>query len=116
MHPYAPVLNRVDFVQSYRSGKFSTFLMHAVLAIAALYVPKETLLASGFSDRAAAQASFFSKATLLYDFRCEKSQLRMMQGSLILSSSVFSYSLDKDFRYWFLNAVRLATKMGLHKR
>lgn len=101
---------------SYESGHCSAFLLHAILAIAALYAPTETLLASGFTERSAAQESFFSKATILYDFRCERSQLRMLQGSLILSSTVFSYSLDKDFRYWHFNAVRLAVKMGLHKR
>ena len=103
-------------MESYNLGKYSTFLVQAVLAIGALYAPQETILASGFTDRTAAQASFFNKATLLYDFRCERSQLRLLQGSLILSGAVLSYSLDKDFRYWFLNAVRLAVKMGLHKR
>jgi hypothetical protein len=110
------VFNRVEFMQSYESGQYSAFLMQAILAIAALYAPAEALQSCGFTERSTAQASFFSKAAILYDFRCERSQLRMLQGSLILSSTVFSYSLDKDFRYWFHNAVRIAVKMGLHKR
>ncbi|KAJ9143305.1 Fusaric acid cluster transcription factor FUB12 [Pleurostoma richardsiae] len=115
VHPYLPVFNRVEFMQSYESGQYSAFLMQAILAIAALYAPAEALQSCGFTERSTAQASFFSKAAILYDFRCERSQLRMLQGSLILSSTVFSYSLDKDFRYWFHNAVRIAVKMGLHK-
>lgn len=90
--------------------------MQAVLATAASYAPMSLLEDCGYVDRLSAQKAFYSKATLLYDFRCEKSQLRLLQGSLILGMIAFSYSLDKDFRYWFHNSLRLAIKMGLHKR
>lgn len=116
VHPYAPVLNPVEFLESYHLGGYSVFIMQAVLAVASQYVPIETLRMSGFPDRTAAQGSFFNKATVFYDSRCEKSQLHMLQGSVILSSTVLPYSLDKDFRYWAMNAARLAVKIGLHKR
>lgn len=63
-----------------------------------------------------AQKSFFSKARLLYDFGCEKGQLNLIQGSILLSSFQFSFAPDKDFRFWFHNATRIALQMGFHKR
>ena len=70
----------------------------------------------GFADRSSAQKSFFFKAQLLYDLEAEKSQLYLLQGSLMLTSSHFAFEVDKDCRYWLMNAVRLATQMGLHRK
>jgi hypothetical protein len=63
-----------------------------------------------------AQKDFFSKARLLYDFGCEKGQLNLIQGSILLSSFQFSFAPDKDFRFWFHNATRIALQMGFNKR
>lgn len=89
--------------------------MQAILVSAVPYAPMGVLTECGFTDRFTAQKFFFSNAVLLYDFGCEKSQLRMLQGSLILGTAVVSYTMDKDFRFWHHNAVRVATRMGLHK-
>lgn len=75
----------------------------------------ELLRQAGYQERILAQKDFFSRATLLYDIGCEKSQLHLLQGSIMLSSLSFSYSIDKDYRYWLTNACRIATRMGLHR-
>ncbi|KAL5088540.1 hypothetical protein Trisim1_006497 [Trichoderma cf. simile WF8] len=114
-HPHVPILDPVEFVRSYLSGSFSLFLMQAILANAALYAPMPLLEACGFSERCEAIETYFSRASLLYQFGCERNQLRSLQGSIVLGMTAVTGSFDRDFRYWIHNAVRLAVKMGLHK-
>ncbi|EXJ74998.1 uncharacterized protein A1O5_01694 [Cladophialophora psammophila CBS 110553] len=115
VYPYAPILDRVKFMQDYRADRHSSFLLQSILANAVPHAPKELLQEAGYTDRVAAQRSLYSKARLLYDIGCEKSQLHLLQGSVMLSSLSFSYAIDKDYRYWLSNAVRIATQMGLHR-
>ncbi|KAF3805800.1 hypothetical protein GCG54_00005164 [Colletotrichum gloeosporioides] len=89
--------------------------MQTVLASATLYVPTDVLASCGYSNITEAQTAFFNKALLLHDFQCEKSQLCLLQGSLILGTTAFFYPIDRDVHYWFFNAVRLATKLELQK-
>jgi len=103
-------------VHDYRTGTYSTFLVQCILANVTSHVSSELLSEAGYSDRFAAQRTFFSKAQLLYDMGTEKSQLHLLQGSLLLSALHFSFGLDKDYRFWLINAVRLATQMGLHRK
>ncbi|KAK0761551.1 hypothetical protein N5P37_006504 [Trichoderma harzianum] len=113
-YPTCPVFDPYEFIQSYDSGTYSFFLLQAVLANAALFVPQKILEASGFASRAEAIEKFCTRAALLYDFNCEKSQLRLLQGSAVLAMTGFSGTGDKDFSYWYHNAIRLAIKMGIH--
>ncbi len=116
VHPYVPVLDRIEFIQAYETGEYSSFVLLAMFASTVPYIPLQELLDAGFTGRSNAQKTFISNAILLYDFGCEKSQLRRLQGSLLLGVSAISYTVDKDFRYWLYNAVRIATRMGLHRR
>lgn len=113
--PYAPILDRVKFMHDYKANRHSPFLMQSILANAVPHAPKELLQEAGYKDRITAQQSLFSKARLLYDIGCEKSQLCLLQGSVMLSSLSFSYAMDKDYRHWLTNAGRIATLMGLHR-
>ncbi|KAF9768190.1 Fusaric acid cluster transcription factor fub12 [Fusarium sp. DS 682] len=113
VHPFAPILNRTDFVQSYRSGRCCLFLLHAISAAASLYVPHDVLLGCGYADRSAAQTYFFSKAKLFHDFHCQGDPLSMLQGSTILGSIILDHPSDRDFQYWFHDSVRRASKMGI---
>ncbi|UQC90074.1 uncharacterized protein CLUP02_15605 [Colletotrichum lupini] len=115
VHPYSPVLDPNHFLQCYESGSYSPFLIQTVLTSATLYVPTELLTSCGYSNVTEAQTAFFNKALLLHDFQCEKSQLCLLQGSLILGTTAFFYPIDRDVQYWFFNAVRLATKLELQK-
>ncbi|KAH9231682.1 hypothetical protein K456DRAFT_1840844, partial [Colletotrichum gloeosporioides 23] len=112
---YSPVLDKNLFLSSYDAGSYSPFLMQTVLTSATLYVSPDVLTSCGYSNITEAQTAFFNKALLLHDFQCEKSQLCLLQGSLILGTTAFFYPIDRDVHYWFFNAVRLATKLELQK-
>lgn len=116
VYPYAPVLSQPDFFKSYENGDQSIFLMQAIFAHVIPYISEQLLSDLGYADRHIAQKSFFSKAKLLYDLGCEKGQLQILQGSIILSTMSFSYASDHDYRFWLANAIRIATQMGLHRR
>lgn len=109
-----PIFNRVEFCRAYESDQSSLFLMNAVFANAAQYAPIDLIERCGFKSRSCAQRAFISRAILLYDLGHETIQLRLLQGSVVLGATVFSYTRDKDFRFWMHNASRLAVKMGLH--
>ncbi|KAH8124073.1 fungal-specific transcription factor domain-containing protein [Trichoderma asperelloides] len=110
---FAPVINRADFIRGYQSGDCSLFLLHVILTPASLHAPVDVLSACGFASRSAAQESFFSKAKLLHDFAAEDDPLLMLQGSIILCMVILDHPTDRDFSYWFHNAIRLATKLDL---
>ncbi|KAH8690552.1 hypothetical protein BGW36DRAFT_465466 [Talaromyces proteolyticus] len=114
--PYVPVLDRVSFMRKLSEGTCSIFLLQCILTSVTPYMSIEMLLEAGYSDRTQAQRELFSKAQLLYDHGAERSQLHLLQGSLVLTASYFSFGLDKDCRFWLSNAVRLATQMGLHRK
>lgn len=84
-----------------------------MLIPATLHAPADLLSACGFASRSAAQESFFSKAKLLHDFAPEEDTMLMLQASIILSMVILDHPSDRDFSYWFHNAVRLATKLDL---
>ncbi|VUC24102.1 unnamed protein product [Clonostachys rosea] len=111
-----PIFNRVEFCRAYESDQSSLFLMNAVFANAAQYAPIDLIERCGFKTRSCAQRAFIARAILLYDLGHETVQLRLLQGSVVLGATVFSYTRDKDFRFWMHNASRLAVKMGLHLR
>lgn len=91
-------------------------MLFALLANVVPFASADLVRELGYSDINAAQGDFFLKARLLFDFGCEKGQLSLLQGSILLSSFQNSFSPDKDFRFWFNNAVRIATQMGFHRR
>ncbi|ESU10052.1 hypothetical protein FGSG_03207 [Fusarium graminearum PH-1] len=114
VYPFAPILNRVDFMESYRSGDCSLFLLHAISTAGCSYVPIEVIQECGYTDRSAAHVSFFLKAKLFHDFHCQGGSLPMLQGCMILGDIVPDHPSDRDFHYWFYNSVRWASRLGLH--
>ncbi|KAH8817381.1 hypothetical protein F5884DRAFT_897032 [Xylogone sp. PMI_703] len=113
VYPFVPVISRADFIRHYQAGDCSLFLLRAILTPASLHAPADVLSACGFPSRSAAQESFFSKAKLLHDFAAEDDPLLMLQGSIILSMVILDHPTDRDFNYWFHNAIRLATKLDI---
>lgn len=105
----------MDFLQDYENGTYSVFLMQSILASMVSYAPLELINEAGYDNHFAAQSAFFERAQLLCDLGAETSQLRLLQGSIALSTLHFSFATDKDYRFWLSNAVRIATLLGLHK-
>jgi hypothetical protein len=116
VYPYTPILDRIQFLDDYNNENCSTFLLYSILANVVPHTPSDVLLAAGYTDVTFAQKEFFNRARILYDMGCEKGQLNLLQGSIFLSSFQNSFAPDKDFRFWFINAVRMATQLGLHKQ
>ncbi|KNG80716.1 hypothetical protein ANOM_011005 [Aspergillus nomiae NRRL 13137] len=115
VYAYAPVFDRVRFTRDYRQQKPSLFLLHAILASAIPHASIELLHDAGFDDHITAQRCFFTRAKLLHDVGGEKSQVRILQGSLFLAMSPVSRDMEKDHRYWISNAARIAIRLGLHR-
>ncbi|KAJ0423089.1 fungal-specific transcription factor domain-containing protein [Aspergillus carlsbadensis] len=110
-----PILNRAEFVQDYWHQTSSMFVLQSVLASAVPHAPCEFLKEAGFSDRATAQETFFTRAKFLHDFDVEKRMLQRLQGSLILAVTHVSHYMQCDHRFWFSNATCIASRMGLHR-
>jgi hypothetical protein len=111
-----PVLDYARFVDGYEQGNCSTFLLYSIFVAVIPFASDSLLHDAGYKDVLTAQVEFFARAKILYDFGCEKSELVLLQGSILLSW--FQHSLDtiKNSRFWFGNATRLATQMGLYKQ
>lgn len=86
-----------------------------MFATAIPYADQDLVAEMGYPDVGTGQKEFFSRARLLFDFGCEKGQLNLLQGCILLSSFQNSFWPDKDFRFWFSNAVRIATQIGFHQ-
>jgi len=114
--PYAPILDRCDFLMRYRRQQHSSFVMQALLSYGASFVDDHFIHRAGYTTHQEARETFYSRASLLYSFDCEKNQLDLLQGCLLLGFSYISPRRNKDYRYWFSNALRIATNMGMHQR
>ncbi|RSL99816.1 hypothetical protein CEP52_009510 [Fusarium oligoseptatum] len=114
--PYTPVVDRVQVVSDFNQYRCSTFLIYSMFSITVPYASDELIHAMSFGSVIEAQRTFFTRARLLFDFGCERSQLNLLQGCILLSSFQNSFAPDKDYRFWFNNATHMATRMGLHRR
>jgi hypothetical protein len=103
-------------MQEYRAKKISAFLLQAVIACSIPHVSIELLQRIGFKDHPTAQKAFATRAKLLYDFDVEQNQLRLLQGSLLLSTTHVSHFLPRDHRFWLSNAAYVAGRMRLHQK
>lgn len=109
------MVDRVDFVRKFNDGVQSNFLLQCIMASVIPYTSTELLSEAGLSDHHAAQKIVYARALLLHDVGAETRQLPLLQGSIILSQLQLSFALNKDYRFWHSNALRLATQMGLHR-
>ncbi|KAB5511606.1 fungal-specific transcription factor domain-containing protein, partial [Coniochaeta sp. 2T2.1] len=115
-HHLNPVIDPVAFIRTYLSGDLSLFLIYAILANAIPVASSDVLSGIGFSDCFTAQRAFTNRASHAFNFDLERSNLRLVQGSLILTSAISVYGCYRDTDYWLYNAIRIASTMGLHRR
>jgi len=99
----------------FENNSVSLFLLQAILASVASYPSLDMIKDAGFENHLVAQKTFFKRACLICDLGAESRQLRLLQGSLVLSLLNFSFAIDKDYRFWLSNSVRIATQIGLHR-
>lgn len=114
--PYAPIIDRAEFLVQFDRKEYSLFLIQTLFASITPYTSKDLIARAGFTDHADRQKTFYRRAVLLYDLNCEKDQLVVLQGSLLLGTSWRSYFIEKDFSFWRCNAARITVKMGLNRK
>jgi hypothetical protein len=115
LYTYMPILDHSRFMERYWENNCSTFLLYAIFIVTVPFISNDDLQHTGYVNAPEAQSEFFTRARLLYDFGCEQHELNLLQGSILLSSFHHMFEPPKDFRYWFGNAARMATQMGLHR-
>lgn len=113
VYPFVPAINRVELIRGYQSGDCSFFLLCVVLTTAVIHTPADVLSACGFSSRSVGQEYFFCKVKLLHDFAAEDDFLLLLQASIIMCMVILDHPSDRDFGYWYHNAIRLATKLDI---
>ncbi|CAI6337668.1 unnamed protein product [Periconia digitata] len=115
VYVHIPVIDPADFVEQDKQKTCSSILLYAIFMNALPFASNEDIQSMGFTNILAGQTEFFTRAKVLYDFGCEKNELKLLQSFLLLASHQHSLDLNRDSRFWFGNAVRLALQMGLHK-
>ena len=113
---YQPILDLAHFLQQWEKGTVSVFLLYAIFIVTLPYmddVPREGMPSGSIKE---IQFEYFTRAKLIVDLGYECDELALLQGSILLSS--FQHYMDpiKDYRFWFANAVRSATLMGIHQQ
>lgn len=111
VHPFSAVVSRAEFIRGYQSGDCSLLLLRVMLTAASIHAPVDVLFALGFASRSIAQESFFVKARRLYDFGGDP--LVMLQASILMCTVILDHPTDRDFGYWFHNAVSIANRLNL---
>ncbi|KAF1976295.1 hypothetical protein BU23DRAFT_44863 [Bimuria novae-zelandiae CBS 107.79] len=112
---YLPILDHIKFLEKYRQDNCSTLILYALFVVVIPYATSPLIRSTGYADATAAQLEFFTRTRLLFDFGCERDELSLLQCSLLLGSFQHTFDANKNSRFWFSNAVRLALQMGLHK-
>ncbi|KAH8812146.1 hypothetical protein F5884DRAFT_784542 [Xylogone sp. PMI_703] len=115
-HHLTPVIDPIDFIRTYLTGDTSLFLLYAILANAIPFASLDVLSAVSFSDRFTAQRAFSNRASHAFNFNLERSNLRLVQGSMILTTAIPVHGCQHDTDYWLYNAIRIASTMGLYRR
>lgn len=112
---YLPILEYAKLQDNRHQGICSTFLLYTIFVVALPFASEDVLHGAGYTDVALAQNDYFKRAKSLYDLGCERNELSLLQGSVLLASYQHFLDTNKNSRYWFGNAVRLAAQMGLHR-
>ncbi|KAH7112102.1 fungal-specific transcription factor domain-containing protein [Dendryphion nanum] len=112
---YLPIVECAKLQNDCQKRTCSTFLLYSIFVVALPFAPEDLLHDIGYTDLLAAQIEYFTRAKTLYDLGCERNDLSLLQGSILLASYQHFLDANKNSRYWFSNAVRLALQMGFHR-
>lgn len=115
VHPPWPVVDRRSFIESYRAGKASPLLLHAMFLVTFIFCDESLIQDAGFSDRVAARKHHYLRAKTLYDVDHE-SDRDLLAASLHLMGFWWNGPDDqKDAWYWLGCATTYAQSLGLHR-
>lgn len=114
-HPCFPILERIDFYNSYLQKTLSPLLLQAVLFVAASYCDQKTLKDIGLSDRYDTRSTFYNRAKDIYDADYETNKIAVSQALFLMSFWRAGPLLEKDTRHWLGAAISLAQTKGMHR-
>lgn len=120
IYPNLPILDRPSFLRGYRrmfysNSVYSLLLMHSVFYAATYHASTSLIQASGFSNRLAARAYFFSRAKALHGLDAEKEHLFVIQSCILMTIWWTRYEEEKETRFFLASAVLLSQRMGMHR-
>ncbi|KAF2460894.1 fungal-specific transcription factor domain-containing protein [Lineolata rhizophorae] len=120
VHPYMPLLDLHDFVQTIDQpdgscGKVSLILYQAVMFAGSAFIDMSHLRGAGYNTRKEARRGFFQKARLLYDFDYESDRVSLVQALLLLTYYYETPDDQKDTWHWMGVATSVAHTIGLHR-
>lgn len=118
VHPFIPVINRIEFMEEYREDRDKPSLMtrQAIFCVAARLSDHPELIGpSGKSTKSA--IVFYRRAKALFDIRFEGSFESSISTALILSLAVDNpLIMDQNGYYWVRVALAQANGIGLHRK
>lgn len=115
--PRTPVLSFMSFSTD-AVGRLtqSPLLIQSMLFASARFISLDVIHDLGYKDRQDAQNSFYRKAKALFDFDHEQYQLVKLQSAILLGSEWDVFVKEKDPDEWNGRALRIAHRMGLHRK
>ncbi|KAH8811351.1 fungal-specific transcription factor domain-containing protein [Xylogone sp. PMI_703] len=120
VHPILPIISEMecwrlwesDNPNSFRLGRFSLFLLQAMLFTSCSFVPSAVITKAGFKTVREARYTFYRRAKLLFDFEVEKDTVCISQGALLLSYHAPNDNKRRTNTNWLSNAIRFARISG----
>lgn len=94
----------------------SPLLIQSMLFASARFLSLDVIHDLGYKDRQDAQHSFYRKAKTLFDFDYEQHQLIKLQSAILLGSDWDVFVNERDPDEWNGRALRIAYRMGLHRK
>ncbi|KAF3797966.1 Fusaric acid cluster transcription factor FUB12 [Colletotrichum gloeosporioides] len=115
VYPLYPIVNRVEFMEQYRTKKIPWVLLQSVCLVAATFCPARLIHKFGFESRQTARSSFYSKAKALFDFSYENSKIVVLQVTILLTFWGGSPNTYWNFHSWVGTGVAIAETLGCHR-
>ncbi|KAK9473645.1 fungal-specific transcription factor domain-containing protein [Dipodascopsis tothii] len=115
IHPFYPIIDRIEFAEQYSRGKVPIILLNALCFVAATYCPVDLIHRENFKTRREARMTFYQRAKTLFEFDFEKNRLVLVRTFILLT--FWGGSPDEFWTgtQWISLAVNAAETIGLHR-
>ncbi|KAM6512095.1 hypothetical protein FALCPG4_017078 [Fusarium falciforme] len=114
-HPFCPIVDRGQLLESMANGTVSQVLLHAMLFVASIHCEVRILHRLGYNSRIEAEDDLFTKARIAFDSDEETDRISALLSSYLLHYWSGSPNKSRDSLWWMAGTVRLAQCMGMHR-
>ena len=114
-HPCFPIVDKEQFITSYKSKTTSPLLFQSMLFIGVIHCDEETLRNKGLGERHDARYLFCNRAKDVYDVDYETDPVKVLQALFLMSFWRAGPLLEKDTHHWLGAAISLAQSKGMHR-